>query len=169
MQVLKDGDHIHQLFHGDCLDVMQGIPAGSVDMIFADLPYGMTHNDWDRRIPLEDYVILDGDAISRDCFLLAQYRAGVPYAAALAKFREQKRPGLWSHYLRIIKDNGASHCSRRLPLIPSLVRPARNGSDMNGLSRKHKPPGISPHLDISPRLWYILVCLSPIRPDGGPF
>lgn len=29
-----------QLFHGDCLELMKQIPAGSVDMILCDLPYG---------------------------------------------------------------------------------------------------------------------------------
>lgn len=71
MRTPKDGDNIHQLFHGDCLDVLQDIPAGSVDIIFADFRYGTTHNDWDRRIPLEDYIMVDGEAISRGCFLLA--------------------------------------------------------------------------------------------------
>lgn len=39
-------------FTGDCLDVMQGIPPGSVDMILCDLPYGTTECDWDSVIPL---------------------------------------------------------------------------------------------------------------------
>jgi len=28
------------LFHGDCLDIMQSIPDGSVDAIICDPPYG---------------------------------------------------------------------------------------------------------------------------------
>lgn len=38
---------------GDCLEVMRGIPDGSVDMVCADLPYGTTKCKWDFRIPLE--------------------------------------------------------------------------------------------------------------------
>ena len=41
------------LRNGDCLDVLQTIPEGSVDMILTDLPYGMTQNPWDVRIPFE--------------------------------------------------------------------------------------------------------------------
>lgn len=41
------------LYLGDCLEVMAGIPDGSVDMILADLPYGATRNRWDSMIPLE--------------------------------------------------------------------------------------------------------------------
>jgi len=36
---------------GDCLDVMQGIPDGSVDMVMCDPPYGTTACKWDSVIP----------------------------------------------------------------------------------------------------------------------
>lgn len=38
---------------GDCLELMQEIPDGSVDMILADLPYGVTACRWDEVIPFE--------------------------------------------------------------------------------------------------------------------
>ena len=38
---------------GDCLDVMQGIPDGSVDMVCTDPPYGTTACKWDSVIPCE--------------------------------------------------------------------------------------------------------------------
>ena len=41
------------LIHGDCLEKMTGIEAGSVDMILADPPYGTTACKWDSMIPLE--------------------------------------------------------------------------------------------------------------------
>jgi len=44
---------LNTIIHGDCLDVMPDIPAGSVDMILADLPYGTTACHWDSIIPLE--------------------------------------------------------------------------------------------------------------------
>ena len=42
-----------QLLHGDCLELMKGVPDGSVDMICADLPYGTTNCHWDVRLPME--------------------------------------------------------------------------------------------------------------------
>lgn len=42
-----------QLIHGDCLEVMKSIPAGSVDLILCDLPYGTTRNKWDFIIPFD--------------------------------------------------------------------------------------------------------------------
>ena len=42
---------IQMLHLGDCLDVMQGIPDGSVDMVCTDPPYGTTACKWDSVIP----------------------------------------------------------------------------------------------------------------------
>ena len=41
------------LLHGDCLELMKDIPAGSIDMILCDLPYGTTACKWDSVIPFE--------------------------------------------------------------------------------------------------------------------
>ena len=41
------------LLHGDCLKLLHGIDAGSVDLILTDPPYGMTDCKWDSIIPLE--------------------------------------------------------------------------------------------------------------------
>ena len=35
------------LFNGDCLEVMKGIPDGSVDAIITDMPYGIDFSSWD--------------------------------------------------------------------------------------------------------------------------
>ena len=42
-----------RLMKGDCLEVMHDIPDGSVDMVMADPPYGITACKWDSVIPLE--------------------------------------------------------------------------------------------------------------------
>ena len=42
-----------KLMRGDCLELMKDIPAGSVDMILTDPPYGTTACKWDSIIPLE--------------------------------------------------------------------------------------------------------------------
>jgi site-specific DNA-methyltransferase (adenine-specific) len=41
------------LMHGDCLEKMQDIPDGSVDMVLTDPPYGTTACKWDSIIQLE--------------------------------------------------------------------------------------------------------------------
>ena len=42
-----------KLYNGDCLELMKDIPDGSIDMILADLPYGITACKWDVIIPFE--------------------------------------------------------------------------------------------------------------------
>ena len=41
-----------ELINGESLDAMSKIDNESIDMIFCDLPYGTTRNDWDAIIPL---------------------------------------------------------------------------------------------------------------------
>jgi len=43
---------INNVYLGDCLKLMNGIPDNSIDMILADLPYGSTQNENDKRIDL---------------------------------------------------------------------------------------------------------------------
>ena len=41
------------LKHGDCLELMKDIPAGSVDLVLTDPPYGTTACKWDSVIPFK--------------------------------------------------------------------------------------------------------------------
>jgi len=41
------------LHFGDCLDLMPGIPDGTIDMVLADLPFGTTRQKWDTVIDME--------------------------------------------------------------------------------------------------------------------
>jgi len=44
---------VNQILYGDCLDIMPTLQDESVDMVLADLPYGVTQNAWDRVIPFD--------------------------------------------------------------------------------------------------------------------
>lgn len=41
-----------EIYRGDCLDVLDQLGEGSVDMVLADPPYGCTRNGWDEEIGL---------------------------------------------------------------------------------------------------------------------
>jgi site-specific DNA-methyltransferase (adenine-specific) len=43
----------YALLHGDCLEQMNGLDEGSIDLVCTDLPYGTTDNKWDSVIPLD--------------------------------------------------------------------------------------------------------------------
>ena len=47
------------LMHGDCLDRMKDIPAGSVDLVLTDPPYGMAFQSNYRK---ERHAKIHGDA-----------------------------------------------------------------------------------------------------------
>lgn len=55
--------------NADCMDILPLIPDKSVQLILADLPYGMTKNNWDCIIPLDELwkqynrIITDNGAI----------------------------------------------------------------------------------------------------------
>ena len=42
-----------KLFKGDCLELLKQVKDKSIDMILADLPYGMTANKWDSVISMD--------------------------------------------------------------------------------------------------------------------
>ena len=42
-----------KLIHGDCLEKMNDIADGSVDMVLCDLPYGVLSLSWDKLLPID--------------------------------------------------------------------------------------------------------------------
>lgn len=60
---------VNNIYQGDCLELMNGIPDRSIDMILCDLPYGTTACAWDDVIPLDklwkqyERIIKDNGAI----------------------------------------------------------------------------------------------------------
>lgn len=44
------------LYLGDCLEVMRGMPAGCVDAVITDPPYGINKADWDSEFPVDWYA-----------------------------------------------------------------------------------------------------------------
>ncbi len=44
---------VNKVLQGDCLELLQLLPNGSVDMILTDLPYGTTGIAWDIPIDLD--------------------------------------------------------------------------------------------------------------------
>ena len=65
----RKSDYTTFMFRGDCLEHLKVLDDASVDMILCDLPYGVTHNPHDKRIPFEplwkeyERVIKDNGAI----------------------------------------------------------------------------------------------------------
>lgn len=43
----------NSLLHGDCKDILPYLPTQSIDHIICDLPYGVTKDTYDKRIPFD--------------------------------------------------------------------------------------------------------------------
>lgn len=50
---MKEISNLAATIESDCLIAMEQIPDNSIDMVLADLPYGVTRNKWDSVIPLD--------------------------------------------------------------------------------------------------------------------
>jgi site-specific DNA-methyltransferase (adenine-specific) len=70
-----------QLMNGDCLELMKGIPDGSVDMVLCDLPYGTTACSWDSIIPFASLWAEYRRVISRNGAIVLT--ASQPFTSAL--------------------------------------------------------------------------------------
>ena len=48
----------YEIKQGDCLELMKNLPSHSIDMILADLPYGILSTEkWDQCLPLDQLWI----------------------------------------------------------------------------------------------------------------
>lgn len=91
-----------QLYCGDCLELIKGIPDETVDMVLCDLPYKETGNKWDKGIDLN--------------FLFNEYRRIIKEDGCIAlngtfKFGVQlynTAPDLYKYEWIWEKDNGTN-------------------------------------------------------------
>ena len=90
----------NEIIQGDCLNVMQSIPSGSVDMILCDLPYGTTKCKWDTVIP---FVPL-WEQYKRLCKGAIVLTASQPFSSALimSNVKNFKHEWIW------IKNRGSN-------------------------------------------------------------
>ena len=60
-----------QLWQGDCLQLMKDLGDGSIDLIIADLPYGITDCHWDHKLDLVNFWVECNRVITqRGCIAL---------------------------------------------------------------------------------------------------
>ena len=100
-----------KLLQGDCLELLPTIQDNSIDLILADLPYGVTANKWDSIIPIdklfEQYqrIIKDHGAVL--LFGMEKFGAGLimnapkklPYRYDWVWQKTMPVGFLWSHHM----------------------------------------------------------------------
>lgn len=95
----------YELHLGDCLEVMKSIPAGSVDMVLCDPPYGITDHEWDSAISPR--------AIFEECNRILRTNGALilfsqePYTSRLITEAHGNLP--FSYRLVWLKDSFANH------------------------------------------------------------
>ena len=73
----KTDDKDNIVINDDCFNVFEYIQSKSVKLILCDLPYGTTNCSWDIVIPLNDYIKIGKRNLTKEEFLLEQYKKGI--------------------------------------------------------------------------------------------
>lgn len=79
--------------------------------------------------------------MEREAYLLHAYRSGIPYKTAVAAFRDNAIPGLWTHYKRIIKDNGCIALFAQPPFDVQLASSNESWYRYEWIVQKTRPTG----------------------------
>lgn len=130
LDIEKYGLEINKVYNEDCLEGMKRIKDSSIDMILCDLPYGTTKNKWDSIIPLEDFIevyiknkIL---CMNQNNYKIHCFENDIPKHTYKTNWKQFSKKGLWSHYKRIIKDNGAIILTANQPFSTKLIESNKN-------------------------------------------
>ena len=91
-----------ELHHGDCLDIMPTLEAGSVDMALADPPYGTTACKWDSVLPFEPMWAGIKHAAKRNAAIVMT--ASQPFTSALV----MSQPRMFRHEWIWEKNRGSN-------------------------------------------------------------
>lgn len=103
-----------------------------------------TNCKWDSVIPLNDYIVIKEKRKSKifykEDFLLWYYQQEeADYKDAITFFEENKLTGLWTHYKRIIKNNGAIILFGQEPFSTDLRNSNIEMYRYDWIWRKQKP------------------------------
>ncbi len=102
---------LDKIYNMDCIEGMEQIEDGSVDMVLCDLPYGTTENEWDVPVPLGELF----KELRRVCKVNAAmcFFAQQPFETDLinANRKEFRYEWVWNKHLKTGFLN-----ARRMPL-----------------------------------------------------
>lgn len=125
LDIEKYGLEINKVYNEDCLEGMKKIKDKSIDMILCDLPYGTTKNKWDCVIPLEDYIEIKIKnkivCMNQDEYKIFCFENEISIKEFKLEWKRKSKNGLWTHYKRIIKDNGAIVLTANQPFTTKLI------------------------------------------------
>ena len=92
-----------ELIQGDCLEIIPTLPDQSVDLVLCDPPYGVTPASWDKPLPMEDYIQVGTKRMTEMEFYTYGVKHHLGGDELLHTWKANHRPGIWSHYDRILR------------------------------------------------------------------
>ncbi len=97
----------NNIYHGDCLELMNGIKDKGIDMILCDLPYGTTACRWDEIIPF-DKLWLQYERIIKDNGAIVLF-GSEPFSSALrmSNIKHYKYDWVWD---KVNRYTGYGNC-----------------------------------------------------------
>lgn len=90
------------LLLGNCIELMEQISDGSIDMVLCDLPYGITSNKWDSVIPFDKLWERYGRVCKSNAVIALS--ASQPFSSALV----MSNPKMFKHEWIWIKNRGSN-------------------------------------------------------------
>ena len=102
-----------EIFNGDCLMIMEGLPENSIDVIFCDLPYGITSCKWDCKIDLKLFWenIMRIKKINTPIFMTTTTKFGVDLIQSCPKNCPFRYDLVW------VKSSPAGFlCAKKMPM-----------------------------------------------------
>ena len=86
---------INAVTRGDCLEQMRWIPAGSVDCVLTDLPYGTTDNPWDAILPMDQLWVEWKRVAKRGAPIVLFTQQPFTTAVSASNLRQLKTEWIW--------------------------------------------------------------------------
>lgn len=96
-----------ELYYGDCREKLDELETHSIDLLLTDLPYGVTSNKKDIRLPMLDYVFYNGKQYEGYDNFIMQHITKNDFNSLRDYWNENVFEGLWTKLNRVVKPNGA--------------------------------------------------------------
>ena len=131
--------------NGNCFVELPKIKEESIDMILVDLPYGITQNEWDKKLPLNNFIFYNNKYLSKDEFILhylkQNKKRNISYYEIEQQFEREKQYGLWHYIEKIIKPNGAIVMFSQGEFTAELINSNKKMWHYNLIWQKTHPTG----------------------------
>lgn len=127
-----------EIINGDFFEEIKKIETGSIDLVLTDPPFGMTNFDWDKELPLEDFIVYNNKQMNKQEFLCYAYKNNLKYEEALDIFNNNKKHGMWYELKRVIHDKSTIALFGSEAFASKLINSNKNNFKYNWIWKKNR-------------------------------